>query len=59
MTDQYKLYQNGTFYDYRDDIDEQKPFTSFSASEGQIKEKLQQMLTEAREESPWNETSEE
>ena len=59
MTDQYKLYQDGSFYDFTADIDEQQPVTDISASEEQVREKLHQMLLKAGEESEWNEAPEE
>jgi hypothetical protein len=56
MTDQYKLYQNGNFYQFTSDIDEERPIADLSASEEEVRETLHQMLLIAGEESEWNET---
>jgi len=55
MTDQYKLYQDGIFFNYSKNIDEVKPIDSLTSSENGIKEKLQEMLDKAEMEFPWME----
>ena len=53
MTDQYKLYQDGSFFNFSDNIDEEAPLVDMTESESMIKEKLETMLDEAEEESAW------
>lgn len=58
MTDEYKLYQDGRFFNFSENLDEQNPLENLSESEIEIKEKLHHVLVSAEKESPWIETSE-
>lgn len=53
MTDQYKLYQDGSFYNFSDNIDEKAPLVDMNESESKTKENLQQLLDQAQKESAW------
>jgi len=53
MTDQYKLYQNGHFYKFSEDLDEKDVLDSLENSETKIKQTLQELLNEAQIASPW------
>jgi arylsulfatase A len=52
---QYKLYQDGNFYNYRNDIEEEQPIAEPSNDEAVLKGNLQQLLQKAEKESPWKE----
>lgn len=53
MNEQYKLYQNGEMYEYRSDIDEQKPVSDLTEEQLRIKTELEKLLLEAEREAPW------
>lgn len=53
LTDSYKLYQDGRFYNYEDDLDEQKPKTNLTPEQTDIKMGLQELLNQAESEVPW------
>jgi hypothetical protein len=53
MNAQYKLYQNGKLYNYRSDIDEQKPLSELNEEELRIKNELEKLLLDAEKEAPW------
>ena len=59
LTDAYKLYQDGSFFHFEEDIDEQNPFDDVSETEKDIRDKLQVMLEKASSESPWEENKKE
>lgn len=58
LTDAYKLYQDGSFFHFESDIDEQNPLDELSESEKEIKDKLTVMLEKASAESEWKEIQE-
>ena len=53
MTSQYKLYQDGRFFMFADDIDELDSLNDLSEDEAEIKRGLQIILQRAESESPW------
>jgi len=53
MTEQYKLYQDGAFFDFLEDIDEKDPKTTISDSESEVKQDLEKVLRQAEQQSPW------
>ena len=53
MTDNYKLYQDGNFFNFIENIDELDPAIDLSESEKKIKEDLQGLLDKAEGESAW------
>ena len=59
MTKSYKLYQNGAFFNFNKDIDEQNPLDSLSHVEKDIMADLQVMLEKVAVESPWKKNREE
>lgn len=53
LTDSYKLYQDGMFYNYKEDIDEIKPLYELSETNKEIRNTLQTSLEKVEKESPW------
>ena len=53
MTNQYKLYQDGRFIRFTDDIDELDSLTDLTKDEVSIRGDLQSLLKLAESESPW------
>ncbi len=51
----YKLYQDGNFYNYQNDIDEKQNISSPSNQEVDIRNNLQILLDKAENQSPWKE----
>lgn len=58
MNNEYKLYQDGRFYNFLDNLDEPTPLDSLSETEVELKDELQGMLDIAESESPWIENEE-
>lgn len=57
-TDAYKLYQDGSFFYFEQDIDEQSPQVELTAEQESTKKNLQILLDQAETESPWKENKE-
>ena len=53
LTSHYKLYQDGNFFNFIENIDELDPVIDLSESEQMIKEDLQVLLDKAERESTW------
>jgi len=50
---QYKLYQNGDFYNYLTDIDERSVLEDLSSQQALIKKRFEKELNDADDVSPW------
>ncbi len=53
LTEEYKLYRDGRFYNHAEDIDEQHAITDYSQEESEINVELQKLIDKAESESPW------
>ena len=53
MTNEYKLYQDGRFFNYLDNIDETAPLENLSNTESKTRANLQKILDRAEQESVW------
>ena len=53
LTDSYKLYQDGRFFNFIDDIDELQPLNELAEENREIRNMLQTSLEKAEEKSPW------